>query len=161
MNNMHMFWGGPFSQWYPSVFEVEGVKYNCTEQYMMAKKAGVFGDEEARLKIMASADPREQKRIGRTVKGFVVDRWNVVARDIVFKSNIAKFIQNPDLHTYMLATGNQEIVEASPEDTIWGIGLSAEDPDAYFKSKWKGTNWLGEVLMSVRDVLAAGESDEE
>jgi len=155
-----MFWGGPFSQWYPSLFEVEGIKYNCTEQYMMAKKAGLFGDEKAQLKIMNSNDPREQKRIGRTVEGFVADRWNVVARDIVFKGNVAKFVQNSDLRAYMLATGDQEIVEASPEDTIWGIGLSADDPDAYFKSKWKGTNWLGEVLMNVRDVLTSGESDE-
>jgi len=153
--NMHMFWGGPFSQWYPSLFEVEGVKYNCTEQYMMAKKAGLFGDEEAQLKIMASNDPREQKRIGRTVKGFVAERWNVVTKDIVFRGNIAKFTQNPELFAYMMNTGDQEIVEASPEDTIWGIGLSAEDPDAYDKTKWKGTNWLGEVLMSVRDILVS------
>ena len=153
MNDKHMFWGGPFSQWYPSLFEVEGIKYNCTEQYMMAKKAGLFGDEQAHLKIMASNDPREQKRIGKTVENFVTDRWNAVARDIVFRGNMAKFTQIPELFAYMINTGDEEIVEASPEDTIWGIGLSANDPDAYDKTKWKGTNWLGEVLMSVRDVL--------
>ncbi|MHA2279915.1 MAG: NADAR family protein [Promethearchaeota archaeon] len=150
---MHMFWGGPFSQWYPSLFEVEGIKYNCAEQYMMAKKAELFGDEEALLKIMTSANPEEQKRIGRTVENFVENQWDVVAKDIVFRGNMAKFAQNPGLRAYMLAAGDQEIVEASPEDTIWGIGLFAEDPDACDKTKWKGTNWLGEVLMSVRDVL--------
>jgi len=152
-----MFWGGPFSQWYPSLFEVEGIKYNCTEQYMMVKKAGLFGDENAQLKIMASDDPREQKRIGRTVENFVPERWNVVAKDIVFRANMAKFTQNPECFAYMMNIGDQEIVEASPEDTIWGIGLSADDPDAYDKTKWKGTNWLGEVLMMVRDVLKSGK----
>lgn len=150
MSKFHMFWGGPFSQWYPSQFEVEGIKYSCTEQYMMAKKAELFGDEESRLKIMASSDPRMQKRIGRTVEGFVEDQWSAVAKDIVFRGNMAKFSQSPELRAYMLATGDQEIVEASPKDTIWGIGLAAEDPDAYDKTKWKGTNWLGEVLMNVR-----------
>ncbi len=153
MSEFHMFWGGPFSQWYPSLFEVEGIEYNCTEQYMMAKKAELFGDEEALLKIMESSHPREQKRIGRAVKNFVAERWNAVSRDVVFRGNMAKFTQNPDLRKYMLGTGDQEIVEASPEDVIWGIGLSADDPDAQDKTKWKGTNWLGEVLMSVRDTI--------
>jgi len=153
--NMHMFWGGPFSQWYPSLFKVEGIEYNCTEQYMMAKKAGLFGDEKAQLAIMESKIPREQKRIGRTVEGFVAERRNAVAKDIVFRGNVAKFTQNPECFAYMMNTGTQEIVEASPEDTIWGIGLSAEDPDAHDKTKWKGTNWLGEVLTSVREILVS------
>ncbi len=146
-----MFWGGPFSQWYPSIFEVEGITYNCTEQYMMAMKAALFGDKEALSKIMSSTDPREQKRIGRTVKGFVIEQWDTISRDIVFRGNMAKFTQNPELLAYMMGTGNQEIVESSPEDTVWGIGLSADNPDAHDKTKWKGSNWLGEVLMSVRD----------
>ena len=153
MNEFHFFWGGPFSQWHPSQFEVGGVKYNCTEQYMMSKKAELFVDRKAQLKIMAYSDPRMQKAIGKTVKGFVVDQWNAVAKDIVFRGNMAKFTQNSDLKGYMLATGDQEIVEASPQDVIWGIGLSADDPDAHDKTKWKGTNWLGEVLMDVRDSI--------
>lgn len=156
MNKMHLFWGGPFSQWYPSTFEISGVTYNCTEQYMMAKKAELFGDEDAYLRIMASADPREQKSIGRSVENFDPDQWNAISRDVVFRGNMAKFTQNPELGGYMLSTETQEIVEASPEDVIWGIGLAEDDPDAYDKTKWKGTNWLGEVLMEVRRVLASG-----
>jgi ribA/ribD-fused uncharacterized protein len=153
MSDFHMFWGGPFSQWYPSTFEVEGVKYNCTEQYMMAKKAQLFGDEEAISRIMASNNPKEQKRIGRTVKDFVAERWNAISRDVVFRGNMAKFTQDPALQRFILATGDQEIVEASPEDTIWGIGLAAEDPLAQDRATWKGTNWLGEVIMSVRSTI--------
>lgn len=149
----HMFWGGPFSQWFPCYFTIDGVEYNCTEQYMMAKKAQLFGDEYALGKIMAISDPREQKAIGRSVKGFVDWKWNAVSRDVVFRGNMAKFTQNSDLRDYLLETGDDEIVEASPEDVIWGIGLGADDPDAYDKSKWKGTNWLGEVIMEVRRAI--------
>jgi len=149
----HMFWGGPFSQWYPSVFEVDGVTYNCAEQYMMAKKAELFGDDVALAKIMESPDPREQKRLGRTVKGFVDWTWNAVARDVVFRGNVAKCSQNLSIQAYLLATINREIVEASPEDVIWGIGLAADDPDAQDKNSWQGTNWLGMVMMDVRAAL--------
>lgn len=153
MSNFHLFWGGPFSQWYPCVFEIEGVRYNCTEQYMMVKKAQLFGDADAAAAIMATTVPSEQKAIGRQVKGFDDKTWHAVARDIVYRGNMAKFTQNPELRKFILCTFEQEIVEASPEDVIWGIGLGEHHPDAQDKSKWKGTNWLGQVLMDVRDAL--------
>ena len=152
MSKFHLFWGGPFSQWYPATFEIEGVQYNCTEQYMMAKKAELFGDTDAKTKIMASTNPKEQKAIGRTVKGFNPDVWSAVSRDVVFRGNMAKFTQNPELHKFILRI-TEEIVEASPKDVIWGIGLGEHDPDAQDKSKWKGTNWLGQVLMDVRSTI--------
>ena len=153
MSEFHMFWGGPFSQWHPSPFEIGGIKYNCTEQYMMAKKADLFGDDEIRSKIMDATNPKIQKRFGRNVRNFDIDQWNAISRDVVFRGNVAKFTQNLGLREYILGTGDEEIVEASPEDVIWGIGLGADDPDAYDKSKWRGTNWLGEVLMDVRKSL--------
>ena len=149
--NFHMFWGGPFSQWFPSVFEVEGVKYNCAEQYMMAMKAKLFGDVQSHVEIMTSTNPRIQKKIGKRVKNFDKDIWEAVARDAVYRSNMAKFTQNPELQSYMLSTGDITIVEASPYDRIWGIGLGADNPDAYDREKWQGTNWLGEVCTAVRD----------
>jgi len=152
-DQFHMFWGGPFSQWYPSIFEVDGEEYNCTEQYMMAKKAMLFGDAEKLAQIMDSSDPRVQKQMGRMVSGFDEDQWNAVARDVVVRGNLAKFSQNPDLQAYLFGTGDQEIVEASPEDVIWGIGLAADHPDAQDKSKWQGTNWLGIAIMDVRAAL--------
>ena len=146
------FYGGPFSQWYRSYFEVEGTGYNCAEQYMMAQKALLFGDEEARQKIMATRDPSVQKATGRTVKNFDADKWNKVAKALVYRANLAKFSE-PRLKQFILETGSKEIVEASATDRIWGIGMSESDPDRFNKSKWRGTNWLGEVLMQVRDTL--------
>lgn len=148
-----LFWGGPFSQWCSSAFKVNGIQYNCAEQYMMAEKARLFGDKRLLALIMASNDPSEQKSLGRQVADFDTKRWNKVARDIVYTGNYAKFTQNPDLKEFLLATQGTTIVEASPYDTIWGIGLDEDDPRAQDRSQWRGTNWLGEVIMRVRDTL--------
>lgn len=153
-DKFEFFWGGPFSQWYTSKFEVDGVEYNCAEQFMMASKAKIFGDKDALGKIMASKDPKEQKALGREVKGFSANMWNKTAKEVVYIANMAKF-SDPELKEYLLDTGDKEIVEASPYDTIWGIGMGEQNPDRFDKSKWKGTNWLGEVLMRVRRDLKA------
>ena len=147
------FWGGTFSQWCPSNFEIDGVKYNCGEQYMMAKKAMLFNDNETLGKIMKATDPRIQKALGRTVKNFEKSKWDNVCRDYVYEGNYAKFTQNGQMKKELLNTGTKEIVEASPEDTIWGIGLRESDPRAWDKTHWLGTNWLGEAIMRVRKEL--------
>lgn len=147
------FWGGTFSQWCPSEFTIDGVKYNCCEQYMMAKKALLFNDNEAYEKIMSTKNPKEQKAFGRKVKGFDKNKWDAVCREIVYEANYAKFTQNAVLKSDLLRSGDREIVEASPEDTIWGIGMHESHPDILDKSKWRGTNWLGEAIMKVRETL--------
>jgi len=148
-----LFWNGPFSQWYPSRFEIGGVEYGCCEQYMMAQKAIMFGDMESHKMIMSTDRPEDQKAFGRGVRGFDRQRWEESCRQIVFDANYAKFTQNKDLLERLMETGSLEIAEASPVDPIWGIGLHETDPDAADKSKWKGTNWLGEALMKVRDAI--------
>lgn len=153
MEEFEFFWRGPFSQWYKSDFVVDGVKYNCAEQYMMAEKARLFKDKEAERAIMKTKSPREQKRLGRQVKGFNVDKWANVARDIVYRGNMAKFSQNEDLLEVLLATEDKTLVEASPVDNIWGIGLSEYDSRALDRNQWRGKNWLGEVLTRVKNDL--------
>jgi ribA/ribD-fused uncharacterized protein len=151
--NFLFFWGGTYSQWCPSKFTIDGVEYNCCEQYMMAKKALIFKDMEAYQEIMASSSPKEQKAIGRRVKNFNAEVWSVISREVVYQANYAKFTQNPHMREELMATGDLEIVEASPEDKIWGIGLHETDPRAWDKSTWQGTNWLGEAIMRVRQTL--------
>lgn len=151
--NFVFFWNGIFSQWYASRFTIAGITYNCCEQYMMAQKALFFKDMEAYEAIMSTKSPREQKALGRKVKNFNTDKWNEVCREFVYQGNLAKFTQNPLLRQALMATEDKEIVEASPYDTIWGIGMGVEHPDIEDKSKWQGTNWLGEAIMRVRKTL--------
>lgn len=146
------FYGGPFSQWYSSEFELDGVIYYTAEQYMMAMKADYFGDTKIKEKIMATKNPSEQKALGRQVSKFDREAWDAVSRGYVYKANLAKF-SAPDLKDYLLNTGDKELVEASPYDCIWGIGLAENNPNRFDKAKWRGTNWLGEVLMQVRETL--------
>jgi len=152
-DGMFLFWGGWPSQWYSSKFTIDGIQYNCAEQWMMSEKARLFGDEKTLKDILESKSPRKQKDYGRLVSNFNPDVWNQKCRDVVLQGNIHKFTQNKDLKGLLVDTKDLVFVEASPYDLIWGIGLSADDPDATDKSKWRGTNWLGEVLMSARDLI--------
>jgi ribA/ribD-fused uncharacterized protein len=150
------FYRGPFSQWKMQDFTVDGVTYNCAEQYMMRQKALLFGDEEAAKEIMKADHPSTQKEWGRNVKNFKEKTWNEKARDIVYKGNWHKFKQSPDLLKSLKNTAGTTLVEASPKDKIWGIGLAATDDRCQSRETWLGTNWLGEVLTKVRDDLIAG-----
>ena len=161
MSKMHLFYGGPFSQWYSSKFIIESQVFTQAEQYMMFKKAELFGDEEMARRIMGTDSPRDQKAFGKLVAGFNKDTWEAVARDIVFRGNMAKFTQNPDLRDYILETGDDIIVEASPYDVIWGIGLAEDNPLALDQSNWRGKNWLGDVCMAVRDAIRKSIPEEQ
>ena len=144
------FWSGIYSQWNKSDFTIDGMKFTTAEQYMMYKKALLFEDEEVANAIMRTNNPREQKALGRKVRGFDADVWNAVCRDYVYEANYAKFTQDPNLMEQLMATGDKEIVEASPKDRIWGIGLHYDDERVHDKSQWQGKNWLGEAIMRAR-----------
>lgn len=155
-----LFWGGWPSQWYESPFYGEDFElYNTAEQYMMAGKAAFFNDHETRAEIMKRTDPKDQKALGRQVgtgagaKAFDAELWNVACRPIVRRANLFKFTQHADLQALLLATGDKLIVEASPYDKIWGIGLRETDPRALDQKLWEGSNWLGEDIMFVRKLL--------
>ncbi|OAL60866.1 hypothetical protein A6R74_17525 [Halomonas sp. ALS9] len=142
-----------FSQWYESPFVKGNQTYLTAEHYMMAKKAELFGDEIARRKALSSKTPGEAKKMGRSVVGFNKDIWVEIRFEIVVSANLAKFSQNPELKAFLLNTGDRVLVEASPVDKIWGIGLAADDPATSDPYKWQGLNLLGFALMCVRDQL--------
>jgi ribA/ribD-fused uncharacterized protein len=147
------FWHGPFSQWHPSTFTVGKVTYSHAEQFMMYAKALLFGDHETGAKILLADNPREQKALGREVKNFDQAVWELFREGIVFTGSYAKFTQNADLLRELLATRGTTLVEASPRDTIWGIGLGAENPKASNRAQWRGLNLLGEALTRVRETV--------
>ncbi len=145
-----------FSQWWSCKFTVDGIEYHTAEQYMMAQKAVLFGDEKIRAEIMAASNPKQYKDLGRRIKGFKQDIWDKNCRDIVVKGNVAKFSQNGDLKAFLLNTNSRILVEASPYDKIWGIGMGADDPKCENPTLWNGTNFLGFCLMEVRDFIRVG-----
>ena len=143
------------SQWYPAAFEVDGLRYPTAEHFMMAEKARLFGDEAARIAIAKAATPGEVKKLGRGVLGFDEARWLAARYDIVVRGNAAKFGQNAALREFLLRTGERVLVEASPVDRIWGVGLAADDVRATQPDQWQGLNLLGFALMDVRRSLRA------
>lgn len=143
----------PFSNWYMQPFIHNGVEYNCSEQYMMHRKALLFKDYDVAEMIMQQGHPRKQKFLGREVRGFDQKTWENKCRPMMVEGLLSKFKQDTYCLTTLLDTGDSTIVEASPYDTIWGIGLAEDDPRAQNPKQWRGTNWLGEVLMKVRDEL--------
>lgn len=148
----HFFYGGPFSQWYPSTIreEINGKVFCCAEQYMMYSKAITFNDIEIARKILNTSDPKEHKHLGRQVKNFDVTYWNAIARDIVYDGNFYKFSQNKNLLELLKKTAGQILVECSPTDCIWGIGRGLKDHLRLDEKTWNGTNWLGYILTDVR-----------
>lgn len=144
----------PFSNWYPAEFvDIDGNEYNCSEQFMMAEKARCFDDQETLKRILSSSDPKEQKELGRKVKNFDSKIWDINARDAVYRGCKLKFTQNNDLLEELLSTKGTLLVEASPYDKIWGIGLAEDNPLIHDPKNWQGKNWLGEVLTILRDDL--------
>jgi ribA/ribD-fused uncharacterized protein len=141
------------SQWWQSPFVVEGVNYATAEHYMMVEKARLFGDEGIIPSILYAETPKEAKALGRKISGFDNAVWLEHRVAIVTSGNLAKFSQNAALQRFLLGTGDRVLVEASPVDAIWGIGLAAENPQASIPSQWKGLNLLGFALMDVREQI--------
>ena len=167
-NNCIFFWGPTndtgkvnqtcFSQWYPSEFQAlikspTLYTFQNAEQYMMASKAMLFRDYVAFDKIMLTADPKEMKKIGRTIRNFDENKWKEKRFPIVLFANIRKFISNPDLQEYLIGTGDKYLVEASPYDKIWGIGKYPAEAAAIRPNQWNGSNLLGLALMESRKIL--------
>ena len=141
------------SQWWPSPFTIEGVTYATAEHWMMAGKARLFGDEEAARRVLADPDPRAAKAAGRAVRGFDERAWAAERGEIVYRGNLAKFGQHEPLGRFLLGTGDRVLVEASPDDAVWGIGLRENHRDAAAPERWPGLNLLGFALMRVRAAL--------
>lgn len=158
------FWGnqplpggrlGPscLSQWWPSPFTVDGVAYATAEHWMMAAKARLFGDAENERRALTADHPAEAKKAGGLVRGFDERTWRLERVGIVVEGNVHKFTADEGLRRYLLGTGDRVLVEASPMDRIWGIGLAATDEAALDPTRWRGTNLLGFALMETRDRL--------
>ena len=147
------FWKGYLSQWAKHEFVEDGVLYKTPEHYTMVKKAELF-NHHTLVPIMLTVDhPANVKQLGRQVHNFKLDVWNEHCDEFVIRGNLLRFQQHPDMKQRLLDTGDAILVEASPLDKIWGVGLAAEDPMIKDPKTWRGLNKLGFALMAVRDML--------
>lgn len=144
---------GCLSQWWQSPFTVDGVEYATAEHWMMAGKARLFGDAEAERRVLAASHPREAKSAGRQVRGFDGAVWERERYGLVVDGSTHKFEQHTELREFLLGTSGRVLVEASPLDRIWGIGLPADDPRSHDPARWRGLNLLGFALMDARTRL--------
>ncbi|MCQ6552536.1 NADAR family protein [Streptomyces sp. C10-9-1] len=144
---------GCLSQWWPSPFEVAGVRYATAEHWMMAAKARLFEDAEGERAVLAAAHPAAAKKAGRRVRGFDEAVWRRARSRIVREGSVHKFGQDAGLRGFLLGTGERVLVEASPVDRIWGIGLAADDERCEDPARWPGLNLLGFALMEAREEL--------
>lgn len=142
------------SQWWHAPFILDNVTYKTAEHFMMAEKARLFNDANVLEHVLKSNSPADAKKLGRTINSFNPDIWDQKKFDIVVSGNYYKFSQHEDLKAFLLNTKDRVLVEASPVDKIWGIGMAADNPNIENPLMWKGENLLGYALMSVRNKLS-------
>ena len=151
MNEQYEFFcGGPFSQWHRCNFQVGGIKFISSKQYMMYNKAMLFNDIDTAKLILQASDPKVQKSLGRVIKSFSNQVWMDEASSIVFRGQHAKFSQNRRLYD-MLMSANPLLVEASQYDPLWGIGIDEATARRMSANEWPGRNLLGIILSDLRE----------
>ncbi|MEU7958837.1 NADAR family protein [Micromonospora humida] len=144
---------GCLSQWWPASFTVDGRRFATAEHWMMWRKALLFDDAGAGERVLAAGHPQQAKAVGRQVRGFDQAVWEAERYTVVLAGSLAKFGQHADLRAYLLGTGDRVLVEASPVDRVWGVGLAPDDPRAGDPARWRGLNLLGFALMEAREIL--------
>lgn len=127
--------------------------YSSAEKFMMMGKAALFYDNDIFDSMGKTNDPKNHKSLGRKIKNFNGNEWNNYRTDIVVLGNYLKFTQNEYLLQELIKTGDAILVEGSPIDKIWGVGLKFNNPKIYDEKNWKGLNLLGKCLEIVRDLV--------
>jgi ribA/ribD-fused uncharacterized protein len=155
------FWSGIYSNWFECKFKYKGITFFNTEQAFMWEKAIYFGDMETAELIIKTPNPKENKALGRKVKNFNPEQWMIISFQVMVDVNYAKFTQNLRLKTSLLHTKAKTLVEASPVDKIWGIGLIWSNDDVLDERKWQGMNLLGKALMEVRKKIRSEYSEKQ
>ncbi len=144
---------GSLSQWWAAPFTVDGRTYRTAEHWMMWSKAVLFADRAKADEILLSGHPNQAKALGRQVRGFDQEIWERERFGIVVQGSVHKYTAYPELRDYLLGTTGRVLVEASPLDRVWGIGLAADDPKAGDPARWRGLNLLGFALIQAREQL--------
>lgn len=151
MDKYLFFYRGNFSQWANSPFTENNINFRCAEQYMMYRKAQLFHDIKIMNMITEAKHPSEHKHLGRQIRNFNQDIWDINKISIVYRGNYLKFSQNKNLYEELMNTKGMILAEASLYDCVWGIGLRGDDPRRFNQSEWRGQNLLGNILTFLRE----------
>lgn len=144
----------PLSNFYPATFTINGHTFNCAEQFIQHSKAVLFNDQKTAQDIIHEPLPEKQKQLGRQVTNFNAKLWEDSIQKIVTRGLAQKFEENNDLKTFLRNTGSNELVEASPRDTLFGIGLGMSNEAKTDKSKWRGKILQGQMLQKIRSEMS-------
>ncbi len=132
---------------------LRGKKYDNNEQWMMAAKAWLMNDLATLIEIHKIHDPKAIKALGRKVKPFNEALWQKACEAVVTAGAVAKFSATERMRKEILDTGELILVEGSPVDRIWGVGISWRSPEIEDPKNWRGKNLLGKCLMEARKVI--------
>ena len=144
---------GYLSNWYPASFDLDGIHYSSTEQYIMYHKCLLFGDEVSAAAVLATDDPAKQQKIGQGASGYIHAVWTGARQIIAMRGLLAKFRQNEELKQRLLETGDAWLVECAGSDKNWACGIRLNDDRRFDAENWNGQNILGFALMEVREML--------
>lgn len=144
---------GYLSNWYPSPFDLDGIRFSSVEQYVMYRKCMLFGDETSAKAVLATNDTAAQQALGRKVSGYIGSVWAGMRQMVAFRGLMAKFSQNGDLKQKLLDTGDAYLVECAGSDKVWACGLRLNDDRRLDAANWSGDNILGFALMEVREAM--------
>ena len=158
------FWGNEshFSNFHPCkikfMYRNEMREIDSSEQMFMIFKSIMFKDDKSTFDIIDAQNPMLAKSIGRSVKNYDDKKWSESRYEYMVSSVMLKAVQNKDFRDRLTETKGMYLVEASPYDKIWGVGLKTNESDIRFEDKWRGENLLGKALMKVRDDLNLGKT---
>jgi len=139
----------PFQFELPAFAQQEGwptsVECEFSEKAIMLTRAALMGDRESFDEIAIAPDPETCKALGRGVRNFKHELWGIHLEEIAFEVVKQKFENNPELSAVLLSTGSALLAEASPYDSIWGIGLRKSDSRSLHPDRWRGQDYLCSV----------------
>jgi N-glycosidase YbiA len=136
----------PFSNFHMASFTVDGKMYPSVEHYFQAMKFP--SDPTFQETIRTAKTAAKAKSLGRSRDHPIRENWDSARVDVMKKGLEAKFTQHPNLKALLLSTGSKRLVEASKDDSFWGMGRTG-----------KGKNKLGELLMDLRTQLLRAENN--
>ena len=144
---------GILGNWARTPMKYNGYDFFSSEQLFMYLKAKLFLDEDSAEKILKCKTSKEAKDLGRGVKNFKSDTWDLWKYQIMYKALSVKAEYCQEFKDLLIQYKDKYFVECNPHDTIWAIGLSEDNDQILDPKNWKGKNLLGEVLTELANKL--------